>query len=367
MHKLVIFGPLPPPNTGMETMTTTLLTTLGRLDPHTELAYRHIDTRVNRSQRERERFRIKKIIALARQFALSVRFAVTGYHAYYPISQNRIGLGRDMVLLIPFRLARRKLFLHLHGSALSQFLGSEPRLIRALAYTVLSGQRTHGIVLTPSLRDQLRPIVPERRTTVVPNTTLTPLEPAPQLGKPRPLRLLFLSTLMRTKGYRELIAAVEHLRSAGHDVRLRLAGEPFTSEDARWVDAHANAEGIEFLGPLEGQAKWQAIDACHVLALPSTAPEGQPLALIEAMARGRCVLTTAQGGIADTVGDESGLVLPPASGPSLERLLEGTLSELIRQPDRVRVMGDAARARFNQHYSPQSFLSRWLAAIGCTT
>lgn len=348
-------------------MTTSLLTILGRLPSSATLVHKHVDTRVNRSQRERERFQVKKLFALARQFLLSVRFAVSGYHVYYPISQNRIGLGRDLVLLAPFRLTKRKLFLHLHGSAFSDFIRAEPRWMRALVVIVLSGRRTRGIALTPSLRDRLMPVVSAERVSVVSNTTLAPLEPAQPVSRPRPLRLLFLSTLTRTKGYRELVSTVERLRAGGHEVRLQLAGEPFTEEDAKWMAAHEHADGIEFLGALEESAKWQAIDGCHVLTLPSTAPEGQPLALIEAMARGRCVLTTAQGGIIDTVDDGSGIVLPPLNGQALEQRLEEALLDLLRQPALVRAMGEAAHARFKQCHSPESFLNAWLVAVDYTT
>ena len=51
-----------------------------------------------------------------------------------------------------------------------------------------------------------------------------------------------------------------------------------------------------------------------VMALPSTVPEGQPLAILEGMAAGCAILTTAQGSIVDTVGDAEGAVLGSLEG-----------------------------------------------------
>lgn len=362
MPKLAIFGPLPPPHTGMETITATLLSELRRREPD-GLVLQHVDTGVNRLQLERERLSVRKLVALMGQAARSTRLATIGYDAYFPISQNRTGLLRDVTLLLPFRLMRRRMVLHLHGSALNTYVQAQPRWFQRILRLALGGARTYGVVLTPSLRDRLLPLVEPERIAVVSNTTLAPSSPTWPIGNDVQFNVLFLSTLKKTKGYRELVGAVRNLRSAGVALRLSLAGEPFSDDDMAWLEKHAGDEGVKFLGPISEDRKWHAIDHADLVALPSTAPEGQPLVLLEAMARGRPVLATAQGGIAETIGEEAGVLLPPLSGRELEDAIEQQLLRMANHRKRLSEMGDAAYRRFHERFSPARFLVAWLSAV----
>lgn len=363
VQKLAIFGPLAPPHTGMEEATGTLLHLLARAADE-RLTYRHVDTRVNRVQAERERFSLRKLRPFARQFRTSVQLSAAGYDAYYPPSQNRIGLVRDVCLLLPFRMARRRIILHLHGSAFRDVLAREPWWLRVAVLAVMSSARTRGIVLTPSLVDKLEPIVPSSRTLTVPNTVLAPSEAPRHLRDASELSVLFLGTLMRSKGYRELILAVKRLRGTGLPVRLRVAGEPFTGQDAAWLKHEASPGVVDVLGPLVPEAKWQAIDESHVVVVPSTGPEGQPLVLLEAMARGRGIVATARGGIRETLGDDTAILLPALAGRALEDALMEALLALCQNRDELERLSAAAQGRFECMFSPDRFLEAWLFAVG---
>jgi glycosyltransferase involved in cell wall biosynthesis len=318
--------------------------------------------RVNRSKREREKFTAVKLVRLFGQAIRSWRAAIAGFDAYYPISQNRMGLLRDVVLLLPFRLARRGIVVHLHGGALDEVLRREPKWLERLVRTVIATPRTCGVVLTPNLRRCLRPLVADERIFVVANTVHAPGSPV-EIPDGQ-LAILFLSTLMPTKGYRELVGAVARLARQGVSIRLRMAGEVWTDEDARWIADYDDVSSIEFLGPVIGEAKWSLIDECHMLVLPSTAPEGQPLTILEAMARGRPVLTTDQGGIAETVGDDAGIVLARMQGDELQSALQAELSRLASDRQRVVDMGGSARSRFENMFSPERFIESWRDAVG---
>jgi glycosyltransferase involved in cell wall biosynthesis len=364
-RRLAIFGPLPPPHGGMETITHTVLSELGRLGSTTGLRYRHVNTAVNSSQRGQELFRPRKLVLLLRQLALGSSLALRGYDAYYPISQNRIGLLRDVVLLLPFRLARRTVILHLHGAALNQVLRDEPSWMRGAVRAVAGGPRTYGIVLTPSLRPCLEPLVRPQRISVLRNAALVPpLTPDPG-DRRASLSVLYLGMLRRSKGYRELVRAVSRLARVGVPVQLDLAGEPGSDEDDEWIAAYGNDPAIRFRGPLIGNAKWNALGSAQVLALPSIAREGQPLAILEGMAAGCAILTTAQGGIGETVGDKEGVVLDPLRGQALEAEIERALRRWSEDRDEVIRLGRAARERYERDFSPERFIEGWLSA--CTT
>jgi glycosyltransferase involved in cell wall biosynthesis len=344
----------------METITQTLLWALGRLGPVTGLCYRHVNTAVNRSQREQSTFRLHKLVRLWWQLALASAVAVQGYDAYYPISQNRIGLLRDIVLLLPFRLTRRAIILHLHGGALDQVLRAETWWMRTVVRAVAGGPRAYGIVLTPSLRRCLEPLVRTERIGILPNAVLTPAHRGESADRRGTLRVLYLSTLIPSKGYRELVRAVSALARAGVDVQLDLAGEPASQQDDAWIETYAADPAIQFRGPLIGAAKWNALDRAHVLALPSIEPEGQPLAILEGMACGCAILTTAQGGISETVDQSEGAVLERVDHSSLEAEIRRVLTDWSEDREALARAGNAARARFERTHSPEPFIQRWL-------
>lgn len=323
-------------------------------------AWRHVDMSISRAISERERFTVLKTVRLLAQVARSARLAAAGLDAYYPISQNRIGLVRDLALLAPFRLLGRRLVLHLHGGALDRALATEPKPVAAALRWVTGGPATRGIVVTPSLRRCFEPLLPTGRIYVVPN----PVDPPGWLGEGEPappLRVLFISTLVAWKGYRELVAAVRHLADEGEQITLEVAGDPYDEEDRRWITAQPEHPSVRFVGQLDGEAKWRALERSHVVALPAKRPEGQPLCLIEAMAAGSAVLATRQGGIAETVGDEAGVLLEGRS--ELEQELTGALRQFLREPGRVAELGKAGRARHAASHSRDRFLEAWLAAV----
>ncbi len=86
---------------------------------------------------------------------------------------------------------------------------------------------------------------------------------------------------------------------------------------------------------------------CDVFCLPSSA-EGLPLVVLEAMARGKPVVTTPAGGTAELVVDGvTGLLVPPGDAAALAEALSGLLAD----PDRARQLGEAGRERVRTEFS----------------
>ncbi len=87
--------------------------------------------------------------------------------------------------------------------------------------------------------------------------------------------------------------------------------------------------------------------ACDVFCLPSTAREGLPRAVIEAMAYGVPPVVTDSGGSPELVVDgESGIVVPARDAQALANAFEA----LYRDQERRLRMGSAARTRIATHF-----------------
>lgn len=132
--------------------------------------------------------------------------------------------------------------------------------------------------------------------------------------------LLFIGRLTVEKGVHDLVEAVERRP----DLRLTILGD---GPERSAVSARAAATGgrITVPGPVPKAQVIDAIRASRAVVVPSTWPENQPMAILEAMAVGTPVVATDLGGSAELVRHgETGLVVPPrdpdALGAALERL-----------------------------------------------
>lgn len=158
--------------------------------------------------------------------------------------------------------------------------------------------------------------------------------PAPPPPPPEP-RLLAIGRLTAFKGFDVLLRAFARARREVPELTLELAGSGSLEADLRALAV----DGVRFLGHVAPIAP--VLERNAILVAPSLA-EGLGLVALEAMERGRAVLASASGGLPELVVDgETGLVVPVGDEGALAR----AMVELARDPERVRTMGAAGRAR----------------------
>ena len=150
-----------------------------------------------------------------------------------------------------------------------------------------------------------------------------------------PLRVLFAGTLGQRKGLSYLLEAVTSL---GRHVELTLLGTP-TARNCAPLDAAMRTyrwiESLPHAGVLAEMARQD------VLVFPSLF-EGFGLVLLEAMSRGVTVITTAHTAGPDLLEDGvDGFLVPTRSAAAIAEKLE----LLVREPERVAAMGEAARRK----------------------
>lgn len=154
-----------------------------------------------------------------------------------------------------------------------------------------------------------------------------------------PQAILFVGTWMARKGTRTLVDAAVCLRQRGISLRFILAGTGLESAEvlADWPEELRSSVRVI---PRFHAAEEAAIHSlAEVFALPSTF-EGQPLALLQAMAAGRCCVASDIPGSRDLIRHgETGLLHPPGDAAALaDRLAEAFGDSGLR-----RRLGDNAR------------------------
>jgi glycosyltransferase involved in cell wall biosynthesis len=110
------------------------------------------------------------------------------------------------------------------------------------------------------------------------------------------IRLLFLSRVEKYKGIYEAVDAYKILRDKGYAVRLVVGGDGTALESVKNYVKDLALTGIEFTGYVEDVRKAELLKGSDIFFFPSYS-EGLPNAILEALAFGLPIITSAVGGI----------------------------------------------------------------------
>jgi glycosyltransferase involved in cell wall biosynthesis len=367
-RETILVGPLPPPIDGQSLAFQLLARGLANAgDVAVVVNIARPGARFDRSRVARA---FDYAVALSRYALALARHPRAG--VYLTVAQSRAGFLRDFAFIGLARAARRRVTIHVHGGNYDGFYRSQRRWMQRRVRTTL-GWTDAIVVLAERLRAMFD-FAPElaARLHVVPNGL--PEDPPRVAAKQPPApgdpwRLLFLSNLIESKGYLELIEAVALLRAEGVAVELALCGEfranpsddrrVESAEQARslteaLIHARGLAGHVQLRGVVRGEDKRRALAEAHVFVLPTRYDaEGQPLAIIEAMAWGCPVVASNHRGIPDLVEDGvTGILLAKTEPADIARALR----RIFAEPGSLPRLGTAARARYEARFTPESHL-----------
>jgi glycosyltransferase involved in cell wall biosynthesis len=163
--------------------------------------------------------------------------------------------------------------------------------------------------------------------------------------------ILFVGRLVQSKGVRELLTAFEELAAKRKNLYLVLAGEGnLEPEIAAFLQRTGLRDRLRVAGPCPPVQIAQWMNAADLVCLPSYS-EGCPNTIIEALACGRPVVSTAVGGVAELVNSRNGILVAPRDPQALTRALDTALersweAETISNSSR-RTWSDAAQETFS--------------------
>ena len=377
MSRLVLVGPLPPPYYGQSVSFRMLVDEIERMGvPHSVVDLGHGELSAEKIGVV-TRHRMADYAGILRRYAA----VVPGRPGtvYITIAQSPAGFLRDYVMIRTAALFRHRIVVHLKGGNYGNFYAAQPAWMRALIRSTL--RRTHRVLV---LGEQLRamfdfePALAERIRVVpngLPDDREPPLEgkslPAPGEG---PVRILYLSNLVESKGWLDVLEAVRLLRDRfGPRVRCDFHGLFLTNpaDDARitsaeqardlfyaFVAEHDLQDVARYRGVAAGEDKRRALQEAHFFVLPTRYNnEGQPVSIIEAMAHGNVVVSTDYRAIPDMVADGETGALVPYGDPAA---LAGAIGGLMEDPERYARMSRAAVERFRSRFTRRGHLDTLL-------
>ena len=175
-----------------------------------------------------------------------------------------------------------------------------------------------------------------------------------------------LGTILRVvpiKDVKTMLLAFDIVKQAVPEARLKIMGnceeDPVYYQECTEFLTELGTQDVEFLGLVNIKEHLPEVD----LLLLSSISEGQPLAILEGMAAGIPFVTTNVGDCRALLEGErkddrfgtAGLVVPVMNSEAMAQ----AILRLLRDPERMRRMGQAGRKRVEAYYSRQDMLDAY--------
>jgi len=118
------------------------------------------------------------------------------------------------------------------------------------------------------------------------------------------IKFLFLARIVKNKGIFEALNAIKEITKRGIKVSLSVVGDGPELEEARQYAIDNMLHNIDFKGRLDGAELAAEFRKNNVYLFPSYHGEGMPTSVLEAMAFGMPIVTTANAGLKDIFEDK---------------------------------------------------------------
>lgn len=304
-------------------------------------------------------FRLKKEI-----HKIQTREIIDTY--YISMAQTTVGVIRDIMLIREILHQKKdyKIVMHLHGGRFRVLYDQSPSILKKLIYKYYS-KTDKIIVLGKSLRNLFDGIFDENKILVIPNCVDDDMLMSDRefsvkiekLKKSKKIRVLYLSNLIESKGFKDVLYAAIEYYKVNPNVTFTFAGK-FIPENEKSlffeeIEKHNAHQYIKYVGIVLGDEKRKLLAESNIFVLPTYYPnEGQPISIIEAMGAGMPVLATDHAGIRDLLEDGvNGYFVNKKSPESIVQALKK-----ISDIETVVSQGRESRKKVLENYTEEKYI-----------
>ena len=305
-NKLIVIGPLPPPYYGQSIGFESLCK---ELEHHTDLYVIDIQPKYSMPGHS---WKLTRIFEYLKSLCIFLYYLIKTDRnciVYITIAQSSAGFVRDFAFIISSYFFKRKVIAHLKGGNFKNFfLNSnyiQKYLIKFLykkVYKIIVLGSTLKSCFDFSKKINSKVVVIENGLTNENVKFENKLK-----NESSQINILFLSNLILSKGYLDLLNALEYFEMFSLDYKCIFAGNIYESPDDpshknisilkndffNKINKLQNNKNIFYLGPVEGKLKTKLLLDADVFILPTYyVNEGQPISIIEAMAHKNVIIST---------------------------------------------------------------------------
>ena len=276
-------------------------------------------------------------------------------HYRHDVNLSHFILPDGLICLALRKLEGLPYLLTAHGSDVPGYNPDRFKLLHRLIQPIWRlVVRNADRIVCPSATVQglVRAACPQARTTVVPNgIDIHRFDPA----RPKRDRILTVTRMVERKGVQYLIEALAGIEAP---FALHVVGDGPYLPALRTLAAARGVDAV-FHGALANDSVElrELYETSRMFAFVSTT-ENFPLVLLEAMAAGAAITTTAGTGCAEAVGDCAELV-PPADAIATRT----ALVRLMGDPDKCARLGAAARQRVERLFATDIVVKRYAELV----
>lgn len=262
---------------------------------------------------------------------------------------NIFHLLKDFLIIMLIKIFHVNLILHFHNKGIRT---SQDKLIFNIFYKRLFS-KVKVILLSDLLYDDIKKYVDRVNVHICPNGI--PLKKCNKIAHKR-FNILFLSNMMAAKGVWILLEACRFMKLREYDFECHFVGKWTDISEVKFknrVERYDMANNVFYHGAKYGDEKNTFFANADLFAFP-TYYEGETfgLVLLEAMQFSLPCISSCEGGIPD-------VIINGVTGFTIKNLDYLNLSEklifLLNNPEIRIKMGNAAKARFTEHYSLKIF------------
>ena len=288
---------------------------------------------------------------------------------YLTIASSKLGFLRDFLIIVPSSVFRKRIILHLKGGGYGEFYNEQSKFLKAVIKKTLS-KATNIIVLGELLRDQFEFVTDsETKIKVIPNGLTKGLMPDIGIGKKllqndENIHILYLSNMIKSKGYIDLLEACAKLKQEGFTnftcnfcgtfIQTVVDDQNCSTEEL--ADSFSNqiktlelGDQVIYYGRVSGNKKETLLRQAHLFVLPTYYPwEGQPISIIEALAYATPIISTRYKGIPEELIDGYNGYFVEAKNP--DDIAEKIKNLLLNPDDYIR-MSYNARKHFEENFT----------------
>ncbi len=218
------------------------------------------------------------------------------------------------------------------------------RVYRRLTASMVDSTVACSEAVADFCRTQIK--APEERVVTIENGIDVERYKAGEAPWREPVTFGAVGSLIPVKGHDVLLGAFKRVAAEMPSARLLIAGEGVEREHLEaLIDEYGLADRVTLLGRVDDVV--EVLKQVDVFVHPSRT-EGQPLAVLEAMAAAKPIVASDIPALSETLaGGETGRLVPPDD----EDALAEAMLEVASDPEAAREMGERAQRRAEENYS----------------